>query len=570
MRGLPACRRHRRAGLSGQELKGSLGLALDGVPGEDQAIGEVDLAREVGAGLVPEPAGRSLGLGQDPFAVEHQEGLRGDRRTTSFHAVDRHPGCIEGVDHGQGLRAPVEHVDAPAAVLGSVLGHDLPLGVDHDLGGRAVHRQVQRPGDRQDRVVDRFRVEPAEREPAQQFVARVGGSQLGRLARRLAIGGRGHDQGVERLDAPPLADEFGREPVEQLRMGWGHARTAEVVRGGDDPVAEVLLPDPVDEDPRGQGMIGPGEPAREGEPPPRAGSSRPGWGNRQRGCAPGEDLGDVGEHLAPAVVGLAPFQEVVRIGFRLRVGQGPDPGKQDLFGLELGDLVPPARRLLLVFGERGQELFVLGLEMAAEFLVEVFLDRAPFWLRELEGDLDVAPDRLGELVELLLVEAGFERLGERLDLGLDGGDLAIDRVVRGLRGVALGLVAELEQPLLRDPPVERGVRGGEDGGDRVVVFVADRVVLVAVAAGAAERETEQRRVNDLDRVGEDLARSGGKLWTGRSVGSTQVRRKPVAIRLSARAGVNSLACKKSSSSSPASCSSRNRLYGLSELRARMT
>ena len=258
-------------------------------------------------------------------------------------------------------------------------------------------------------------------------------------------------------------------------------------------------------------MIGPGEPAREGEPPPRAGSSRPGRGDRQRGCAPREDLGDVGEHLAPAVVGLAPFQEVVRIGFRLRVGQGSDPGKQDLFGLELGDLVPPARRLLLVFGERGQDLFILGLEMAAELLVEVFLDRAPFWLRELEGDLDVAPDRLGELVELLLVETGFERLGERLDLGLDGGDLAIDRIVRGLRGIALGLVAEFEQPLLRNPPVERGVRRGENGGDRVVVFVADRVVLVAVAAGAAERETEQGRVNDLDRVGEDLGTVGGEV-----------------------------------------------------------
>ena len=39
---------------------------------------------------------------------------------------------------------------------------------------------------------------------------------------------------------------------------------------------------------------------------------------------------------------------------------------------------------------------------------------------------------------------------------------------------------------------------------RIIVFVADRVVFVAVAARAAERETEQGRVDDLDRVGEDL------------------------------------------------------------------
>ena len=169
--------------------------------------------------------------------------------------------------------------------------------------------------------------------------------------------------------------------------------------------------------------------------------------------------------------------------------------------------------------------------MAAQFLVQILLDRAAFRLADLEGDLDVASNRLGELVELLLVQTRFERGGECLDPGLDGGGLAVDRIVGGFGGGALGQVAQLEQPLLGDSPVKRSVSGGENRRDRVIVFMADRVVLVTVAPGTAERETQERRIDHLYGVGKHLGAVRGKVMDraiGRvDTGSQKARRDQV-------------------------------------------
>ena len=79
---------------------------------------------------------------------------------------------------------------------------------------------------------------------------------------------RGHHQPVHRLDAPAALDELGREPVEQFRMRRPLAHLAEVARRAHDAFAEVMLPDPVHHDARGQRILRRRKPLGESAPPP--------------------------------------------------------------------------------------------------------------------------------------------------------------------------------------------------------------------------------------------------------------------------------------------------------------
>ena len=48
-------------------------------------------------------------------------------------------------------------------------------------------------------------------------------------------------------------------------MGWGFATEAEVIGAADQAIAEVSLPDAIDDHPRGEGVIGVSEPMGEFE-----------------------------------------------------------------------------------------------------------------------------------------------------------------------------------------------------------------------------------------------------------------------------------------------------------------
>ncbi len=50
------------------------------------------------------------------------------------------------------------------------------------------------------------------------------------------------------LEAPTRSHQFGGQPVEQLGMAGCLTHDAKIVRGRDEPLAEVELPDPVDDD----------------------------------------------------------------------------------------------------------------------------------------------------------------------------------------------------------------------------------------------------------------------------------------------------------------------------------
>jgi hypothetical protein len=60
--------------------------------------------------------------------------------------------------------------------------------------------------------------------------------------------------------------ELDRQPIEQFRVRRKPTLDAEVVLGLDQPAAEELLPGAVDDDPRGERVVGGDEPFCEFEP----------------------------------------------------------------------------------------------------------------------------------------------------------------------------------------------------------------------------------------------------------------------------------------------------------------
>ena len=68
---------------------------------------------------------------------------------------------------------------------------------------------------------------------------------------------------MHRLDRPSRFDEPGGEPVEQGRVCRPLAALAEVVGRANETLAEVVLPDPIDHDARGERVVGPRQPIRE-------------------------------------------------------------------------------------------------------------------------------------------------------------------------------------------------------------------------------------------------------------------------------------------------------------------
>ena len=90
-----------------------------------------------------------------------------------------------------------------------------------------------------------------------------------RRRRRLLIGGTHQDQAMDRLEPPALADQLAGQEVEEFGVGGSLALGAEVAGSGDQPSAEVVLPEPVDDHPSEQvagSSVEVGEPLRQRGP----------------------------------------------------------------------------------------------------------------------------------------------------------------------------------------------------------------------------------------------------------------------------------------------------------------
>ena len=153
---------------------------------------------------------------------------------------------------------------------------------------------------------------------------------------------------MHRLDAPTPRDELGRQPVEQLGVARRRPGLAEVVGRGNDPLAKVEQPDPVDHHARGQRMAGLSQPLRKCQPA-AAGTrvlSRGRPGERLRG-------GECPDHSRPDFAAglsvLAPLENR-RLHVTRQVVKGTDLGECSFRGLLGGDRRGDAGSLGLVVG----------------------------------------------------------------------------------------------------------------------------------------------------------------------------------------------------------------------------
>ena len=164
-------------------------------------------------------------------------------------------------------------------------------------------RALQLAGNREHGVTQGLGVQPAQREVTEQPVVRIELSGLLRSRGCLAVGGGVEDQPVQLLDRPTLVDELERQIVEQLGMAGPSSGHAEVVRRGHQPLAEVVLPDAVDEHARKERVRRRRDPAGEGSASPGSiRSARDGVGiPRRRECGQGSWL----DFLARLVVQAA-------------------------------------------------------------------------------------------------------------------------------------------------------------------------------------------------------------------------------------------------------------------------
>ena len=132
-------------------------------------------------------------------------------------------------------------------------------------------------GGHERRVANLLGAEPPHVEPPEQVVRRIDGQRPLVAGGRHLVGARGHDQPVQRLELPVVVDQPQREPIEQLGMRRRRAQLAEVVGRADDAAAEVMLPDAVDDHPRGEHVLA----ARRSTRPARGGG-RPSGRLRRR------------------------------------------------------------------------------------------------------------------------------------------------------------------------------------------------------------------------------------------------------------------------------------------------
>ena len=125
------------------------------------------------------------------------------------------------------------------------------------------------------------------------------------------------------LSRQPPATNSARQPVEQLGMRRGLAEPAEVARGGHEALAEVVLPDPVDDHAGRERIVGPAQPAGQGEPPA---------GRARRGRRGGSILRRSGiedrEEARRDRIGLAAARDHGRRGDRSDVGRPSAPAAE--------------------------------------------------------------------------------------------------------------------------------------------------------------------------------------------------------------------------------------------------
>ena len=256
------------------------------------------------------------GLAGDEIAVEQRQRLRGDsghrtstNRTLGSAVVEHlekryhHRPLHEGVNAA--ARLLIGPGVAPAAArLGGAGDH---FAAEVRIKSAAAHRGVERVAGPENGIANGLGLETAKVLAPDQLVAGIGGLVGRILPRSVAVSVAVHDHAVHMLDRPATVDELRRQPVEQCRVGAGHAGLAEVVRRRDEPAPEVELPNAIGHHAGGQRMPGAGDPLGQGEP--AAGRERVGRLLDGR-LVLGQDLEEFRLNLFAGASGVAADQQV--------------------------------------------------------------------------------------------------------------------------------------------------------------------------------------------------------------------------------------------------------------------
>ena len=216
------------------------GVAL--VDGEVERGDAFLVALEIGeGGSVRELAG---GL-DDEGAVHEEERLGGNDGFVAAAARNIGAGEIE-LREEFGRVATVD-VGVDGAAGGEIFGAH--------ADGFAAELGLEGAGDCEEGIVELLEVEATEVGSPKVMVVGVLNGELRIIGGALAVSCAGHDEAVEVLDGPTAFDEAGGEVVEKFGMSGRGGHVAEVVGGGDEAGAEVLLPDSVHEDAGGHGVL---------------------------------------------------------------------------------------------------------------------------------------------------------------------------------------------------------------------------------------------------------------------------------------------------------------------------
>lgn len=252
-------------------------------------------------------------------------------------------------------------------------------------------------------------------------------------------------------------------------MGGGFAVAAKIGRGADDAFAEVALPEAIDDDAGGEGILVRRDPFGEGEAAAVA--------------AAGE--GDFGGFVFEGEAGLHLF------AFGIEVATGEDEGIGHFGGGGRSNVFDSVGEGLMAAGEFLRALhFVAGIEVGLDGL-------APFGLF---GEREI----LIEEEEILRVEFAEELFGFRV-IGthlVHGHVLLLEGFAEAVEFQLGGFGFVLMEPLLTlhflgvfgrvegEGQISDG-GAGEEGLQAVVVAVFDGIVLVIVALGATGGEAEE-------------------------------------------------------------------------------
>ena len=115
-------------------------------------------------------------------------------------------------------------------------------------------------------VANHLGIQPPAALSCEKSIVRIAQSQIGRINGSLSVRAGQHHQLDHVFDIPSAVDELDGQPVEQFGMVRRFALCSEIFEAARQTSPVEQLPQPVDEDARGERVVARGQPVREVQP----------------------------------------------------------------------------------------------------------------------------------------------------------------------------------------------------------------------------------------------------------------------------------------------------------------